>query len=494
MTDISNVTPLRHDETPASIATEQALLGALLSHNPVFEQIGSFLKAEHFEDPVNGAIFAAIQRLIDRGQAANMLTLRDILKSQPVIKDNGVEIERYLADLEGGVLTVVGAKDYARTIYDYYLRRQLVSLGHDIVADAREVTLDANAETLIEKAEGQLFNLAETGDTERGFKTFSQAIIESVNMVEAAYKRDGRLAGVPTGLIDIDKLLGGFHNSDLLILAGRPSMGKTALATNIAFNAAKTRLDQDDDRTFHVAFFSLEMSAEQLATRILSEQSKLPSEKIRRGEISEADFEQLALAAQQIERLPIFIDDTPAISVSALRTRARRLKRQHGLDMIVVDYLQLLSGTAGQRAENRVNEISDITRSLKAIAKELNIPVLALSQLSRQVEQREDKRPQLSDLRESGSIEQDADVVMFVFREEYYLTRAEPGRKPEENEEKFLERHRGWQERCEEAHGKAEVIVGKQRHGPTGKVTLLFDGNTTRFDNFLPDDHAPVAY
>ena len=494
MSDIATVTPLHQNEVPASIATEQALLGALLSHNPAFEQIGTNLKAEHFEDPVNGAIFAGIQRLIDRGQAANMLTLRDVLKSQPVIKDNGVEIERYLADLEGSVLTVVGAKDYAQTIYDYYLRRQLVSFGHDIVADAREVSLDENAENLIEKAEGQIFNLAETGDSERGFKTFGQALTESVQMVEAAYKRDGRLAGVPSGLIDLDKLLGGLHNSDLLILAGRPSMGKSTLATNIAYNACKIRKDDDDERTFHVAIFSLEMSAEQLATRILSEESQLPSDKIRRGDISGNDFEKLVVAAQTIEKLPLFIDDTPAISVSALRTRARRLKRQHGLDLIIVDYLQLLSGTAGVRAENRVNEISDITRSLKAIAKELNVPVVALSQLSRQVEQREDKRPQLSDLRESGSIEQDADVVMFVFREDYYLSRAEPMRKPEENEEKFLERHKAWQDRCEEVHGISELIVGKQRHGPIGTVKLVFDGATTRFSNYIPDDRVPDQY
>jgi replicative DNA helicase len=322
---------------------------------------------------------------------------------------------------------------------------------------------------------------------------------EAVTMAEAAFKRSGKTTGVSTGFKDLDERLGGLHASDLIVLAGRPSMGKTALATNIGFNAARSfrpgesgTAKAEDGAV--VGFFSLEMSSEQLATRILAEESGVPSHDIRQGRVSNEDFDKFVQASQRLASVPFFIDDTPALTIAGLRTRARRLKRQQGLGLVIVDYLQLLRG-AGESGgfENRVQEISEITRGLKALAKELNVPVLALSQLSRAVEQREDKRPMLSDLRESGSIEQDADVVMFVFREEYYLARSEPTQRPEEGVEKFGDRHDKWKERCEQVYGLAEIHVAKQRHGPVGKVTLRFDGKTTKFDNYVSPDHLPDA-
>ncbi len=350
----------------------------------------------------------------------------------------------------------------------------------------------------IEGAEKQLYDLASIGQTEGGFKPFRSALTEAMTAAETAYHRVGQLTGVATGLFQLDQLLGGLHRSDLIILAGRPSMGKTALATNMAFNAVKAyREEHDANGGMKVAdgavvgFFSLEMSAEQLATRILSEQATVSSEKIRKGELISSDFDKVLSISQQLEHLNLFIDDTPALTISGLRTRARRLKRMHGLGLLVVDYLQLLSPSGRSRQENRVQEISEITRGLKTLAKELDVPVLALSQLSRAVEQREDKRPQLSDLRESGSIEQDADVVMFVYREEYYLQRAEPTRRAEESDQRHNERHDAWKQRCEETYGKAEVIVAKQRHGPTGIVRLAFEGQFTKFDNLPADGEGP---
>jgi replicative DNA helicase len=370
----------------------------------------------------------------------------------------------------------------------------LIALGEDLVNAAFEPSIETTAMDQIGKAEAHLYELATTGQTEGGFEAFGAVLVEAVKMAEEAHKRQGKLSGVPTGLIDMDKRLGGLHPSDLLILAGRPSMGKTALATNIAFNAAKAYREEVDalGNKKHtdgavVAFFSLEMSSEQLAGRILAEQAEISSHKIRQGEMTNDEFERLVVAAQELHRLPLFIDDTPALSISSVRTRARRLKRQQGLHMVVVDYLQLLRGS-GATSENRVQEVSEITRGLKALAKELDIPVIALSQLSRAVEQREDKRPQLSDLRESGSIEQDADVVMFVYREQYYLERAEPGQRPEESPEKFNERYEKWHQRLMEVVNTAEVVIAKQRHGPVGTVRLSFQGEFTKFGNLATDD------
>lgn len=476
---------------PHNYEAEQGLLGALLVNNAAYERVGDFLRPEHFADPAHGRIFAAIGKLVDRGQIANPVTLKSLFDQDGALAEVGGA--QYLVKLAASVVAIVNAEDYGRTVHDLYLRRQLIAVGEDMVNEAHKHELETSGKEQIELAEGKLFQLAESDQVERGFISFRDAMTSSIEMAEKAYKRDGKLTGVPTGLIEMDRLLGGLHPSDLLVLAARPGMGKTALACNIAFAATMQAVDDPEAERFVVAFFSLEMSAEQLATRLLAEQIDVPSEKIRRGELNQDDFNKLVAASQRLERTPIFIDDTPALSVTALRTRARRLKRQHGLHLLVVDYLQLLRPTAGAKSENRVQEVSDITRSLKAIAKELNVPVLACSQLSRAVEQREDKRPQLSDLRESGSIEQDADVVMFIYREEYYHKREVPVRRADENDEKYHDRMDRWQQHGDEILGIAEVIVGKQRHGPTGTIKLQFDGPTTKFSNLALPGHIADA-
>jgi replicative DNA helicase len=399
---------------------------------------------------------------------------------------------KYLTALTGSAVTVINAADYGRLIYDLHLRRELIQLGEVMVNEAFDAGMDDPATAQIEAAEQRLFDLASTGAIEGGFQTFERALVQAIDLAEAAHRREGALAGVTTGLVDLDRKLGGLHASDLIILAGRPSMGKTALATTIAFNAARyfRTTDREDDRGKAVAFFSLEMSAEQLATRIMSERARISSHEIRTGKLSNDDFARLVAASQELTDLPLFIDDTPAVTVSTIRTRCRRLARQgrkdgNGLGLVVIDYLQLIAPGRSERAENRVQEISAMTRGLKALAKELNVPVLALSQLSRAVENREDKRPQLADLRESGTIEQDSDVVMFVYREQYYLERAEPTQKPEESDERFHERHLKWQQACERAHNIAEAIVAKQRHGPIGGVKLHFEPNFTHFSDHI---------
>jgi replicative DNA helicase len=479
-------------EPPHNLEAEQALLGAILVNNRSYERVSEFLRPEHFADPVHGRIFASCAKLIDRGQIATPVTLKGLFDQDEALAEVGGA--QYLVKLAASVVTVINAADYGREIRDCYLRRELIEIGEAVVNDAFDRDLDTAAQELIEKAENQLFTLAETGEGENGLKELKLALMESVAQAEAAYKRDGGLAGYSTGLIDIDNLLGGLHPSDLLILAARPAMGKSTLASNIAFHIATASMDDPETPPQPVAFFSLEMSAEQLATRILSERTGIASEKLRRGQLDNEDFGKLVEASQDLERAPMFIDDTPAIPISTLRTRARRLKRQHGLALIVVDYLQLMRPAPGARIDNRVQEISAISQGLKAIAKELDVPVLALSQLSRAVEQREDKRPVLADLRESGSIEQDADIVMFIYREDYYLQKAEPIQRIEEDAQKFHDRYDAWKERCEKAHGKAEVIISKQRHGPTGVVTLHFDGSTTKFTNYVADDHVPDHY
>ncbi|MEX0758431.1 MAG: replicative DNA helicase [Tistlia sp.] len=492
----------RSDETefgsrlpPANAEAEQALLAAVLANNLAYEKVSDFLLAEHFVDPAHGRIYEACGTLIERGQLATAVTLKNKFDQDGDLAEVGGS--QYLAELAANYVNIVDVRHYGRIVYDLYLRRQLIDLGEDVVNEAYRHDLELGASEQIELAEERLYRLAETGQTEGGLKEFRVALRDAIELTEAAYKRDGKIAGVATGFKDLDALLGGLHSSDLLILAGRPSMGKTSLATNIAFKVAATkRLEQAPDggeieTAETVAFFSLEMSAEQLASRILSEQSEVRSDALRRGDISREEFEKVVDVSRRLASIRLYIDDTPAISISAMRTRARRLKRQQGLSLIVVDYLQLMSPPGGSRAENRVNEVSEITRGLKAIAKELNVPVLALSQLSRAVEQREDKRPQLSDLRESGSIEQDSDVVMFVFREQYYLERAEPQRRENEGDDKYQERYSHWQRRCEEVYGLGEVIVAKQRHGPIGTRRLTFDGNTTRFGDYIPEDHLP---
>jgi replicative DNA helicase len=473
-----------HRIPPHNYEAEAALLGAILANNQAYEKVSDFLRAEHFAEPAHGRIFAAIVKLIDRGQIADSVQLAHFFNDDEALKEVGGAA--YLAELQSSIVSIINAADYGKTIHDLHLRRELISLGEEIVNEAFTLEIDNPALGQIEVAESQLFSLAEHGETESGIRKFSAVLSETMLIAQEAHKRDGQMVGLSTGLHDLDHLLGGLHRSDLLIIAARPAMGKTTLATNIAFNAAR-------QSGAVVAFFSLEMSGEQLTTRMLSEQAAVPSEKIRRGELSNDEFQRVVTASRDLEDITYFIDDTPSLPVSTLRTRARRLKRQSGkLDLILVDYLQLMRGTVGGRgSENRVQEISDITRGLKGIAKELDVPVIALSQLSRQVENREDKRPQLADLRESGSIEQDADSVMFIYREEYYLQKAEPMQKPEESDIKFQERYAEWQARCEEVYGLAKVIVAKQRHGPTGDVTLTFDGATTRFASYKPTDQLP---
>lgn len=489
----ATVTPLRGEEgdTPAFRAQphnaeiEAALLGVILTNNRAFEKVAEILRPEHFFEPVHGRIYEAAARLIERGQIASPLTLRHFFEADEALELAGGG--QYLFDLAASVVSVVNVADYARTIHEMHLRRQLIGLGEDVVNEAFHHDIDKTANDQIEDAEQRLYELATTGESERGIVTLKHAAVVAVEQAEQAFKRDGHVVGVTTGLKLLDQKLGGLHPSDLIVLAGRPSMGKTALATNIAYYAARAEKPADSDgggrETHRVLFFSLEMSSEQLAARIVSQVSGIPSDKIRRGDVNNDEFQAFAVASQEMSRVSLFIDDTPAITVATMRTRARRLKRQSGLDMIVVDYLQLLQASTNQRDGNRVQEISEITRGLKTLAKELEVPVIALSQLSRQVENRDDKRPQLSDLRESGSIEQDADVVMFIFREEYYLEKGAPIQGVDEDQSKFLSKAERWKERMDQVANTASVIIAKQRHGPVGTIDLYFDGSLTKFED-----------
>lgn len=456
---------------PYNVEAEQSLLGAIMLNNDCLENVSEVLQPEYFAVPVNGKIYSAICVLVRKGQIADPITLKAYFEKNDELKTIGGG--DYLVQLVNAVISISGAEDYANVIYDLYLRRQLILIGEEMSSKAGTFELEINAQDQIENAEAKLYNLS-VANRRGSFVSFSDASVSTLNTVEQAYKSDSSITGITTGFIDLNKWMGGLNRSDLIILAGRPSMGKTALATNIAFNAAMA-YKENTEGAGKVAFFSLEMSSEQLVTRILAQESLIPSERIRRGEIKEEDFNNIVEANKKLTELPLYIDDTPALTVSAVRARSRKLQRQHGLDLIVVDYLQLLQGTTDKRNENRVQEISEITRSLKSLAKELNVPVLALSQLSRAVEARDDKRPQLADLRESGSIEQDADVVMFVYREEYYEARKEPS--------PGTEKHMQWLDRMSKVYNLAEVILAKQRHGPIGTVRLFFDGRYTKFDN-----------
>ncbi len=471
---------------PHNVEAEQALLGAILVNNDAFDRVSDFLQPEHFSEELHRRVYDVASQLIRAGKIATPITLKTFLGEHDL---GGITIPQYLARLAAEATTVINAEDYGRTIHDLALRRQLILIGEDIVNAAYDAPVAATPRGQIEDAEKKLYSVAETGRYDGGFQRFSDALTTAVDMAAKAWERDGRLSGIATGLIDLDRMVGGLQASDLVIVAGRPGMGKTALATNIAFNIAKAyEFEMRADGSHAtvnggvVGFFSLEMSAEQLATRIISEQSGVASYKIRRGDITEDDFGRISLAAQDMQSIPFYIDQTGGLSIAQLTARARRLKRQRGLDVLVVDYLQLLSGSK-TRSDNRVQEMTEITTGLKALAKEMNVPVIALSQLSRQVESRDDKRPQLSDLRESGSIEQDADVVMFVFREEYYLK----NKQPREGTEEFLT----WQADMERVHGRAEIIIGKQRHGPTGTVELAFEAEMTRFATLAREDNLP---
>jgi replicative DNA helicase len=466
---------------PHNIEAEKALLGAIFVSDRAYERVSEFLRPEQFALHFHGRIFEACGKLIQRGQIADTVTLKNFFEADESLADVGGPA--YLAELAASAVTIINAEAYGRTIYDLYLKRQLIALGEDVVNRAYAGDVDETAENQIETAEAGLYDLASKGEYEGGFEAFKDSVLKAIEAAEAAHKRDGGLAGVTTGFTDLDKILGGMHPSDLVILAGRPAMGKTALATNIAYNAAYTHRQSEGKEGAVVGFFSLEMSAQQLASRILSEQTDISSDRMRKGELSNEEFTRLVIASQELHQIPVFIDDTPALTVSALRTRARRLKRQHNLGLIVVDYLQLVAASGTSRNDGRVQEVSEITRGLKTLAKELDVPVLALSQLSRQVEQRDNKRPQLADLRESGSIEQDADVVMFIFREEYYLDRDQPVQHQNETDEHFHKKVDTWQQRLESKRNLAEIIIAKQRHGPIGVVELMFQGTYTRFGN-----------
>src|SRR5580658_5212501 len=473
-------TPIR--TAPHNIEAEQALLGAILVNNEAFYRVSDFLEPKHFFEAIHQHIFELCGSLIRSRKVATPVTLKTFIPTDLDIA--GLSVNQYLARLAAEATTIINAEDYGRTVYDLSIRRDLITIGEDMVNLAYDAPVEATPQSHIEDAERKLFELAETGRYESGFQRFAQALTTAVDLAARAYQRDGSLSGLATGLTDLDARMGGLQASDLVILAGRPGMGKTALATNIAYNVAKgwageVRADGHMETVNGgiVGFFSLEMSAEQLATRIIAEQTGIPSNKIRRGAIDEADFEKIKDVSIELQNLPFYVDETGGLSIGQLAARARRLKRQRGLDLLVIDYIQLLQGSSRRSNENRVQEITEITTRLKALAKELNVPILALSQLSRQVEAREDKRPQLSDLRESGSIEQDADVVLFVFREEYYHAMRKPS---ESNREKFAE----WLAEGERVDGRAEVIIGKQRHGPTGTVELQFDAAVTRFANF----------
>ena len=453
-------------ELPNNIEAEQSVIGSILVTNEIFDDISTIISSINFYDPMHQKIYNAIESLIYKGMLANPITLKNYFEDE---KDD-LDVPEYLVKITKFSTSIRQSIEYSKIIYDMYVRRELIKISEETIDSAKINDLDTNGQNIIENSERLLFDLAEKGSFNSSLIKFDDAMKQTIEMASAAYKNEGGIVGVPTGLRDLDDKLGGLHQSDLIIIAGRPSMGKTSLATNVAFNAAKHI--QDTGKKSSIAFFSLEMSSEQLSTRILSEQARIGSNDIRRGRISDEQFDQFLETSKNIAELPLFIDETPAISIAAMSNRARRIKRLYGLEMIVVDYIQLMRGTTYNK-DGRVQEISQITQGLKAIAKELSVPVVALSQLSRQVEQRDNHKPQLSDLRESGSIEQDADVVMFVYREGYYLQRQEP-------REATVE-HAEWQAKMNEVAHLAEIIIGKQRHGPIGKVTLEFEERFTKF-------------
>ena len=460
-----NIVESKIEELPNNIEAEQSIIGSILLSNEIFDEINLLISSKNFYDPMHQKIFAAVEKLIYSGMLANPITLKNHFENE---KDK-LNIPEYLVKITKFSTSSRQAIEYAKLIYDLFVKRELIKISENVIDAAKLNDLDNDGKKIIENFEKSLFDLAEKGSFSSTLVKFDEAMKQTIEMASSAYKNEEGIVGVPTGLTDLDDRLGGLHKSDLVIIAGRPSMGKTALATNIAFNAANKILEEGKKSS--IAFFSLEMSSEQLSTRILAEQSKIKSNDIRRGRISEEQFDKFIETSKNISELPLYIDETPAISIAALSNRSRRIKRKYGLDMVVVDYIQLMSATNFK--EGRVQEISEITQGLKALAKELSVPVLALSQLSRAVEQRDDKKPQLADLRESGSIEQDSDVVMFVYREAYYLERKEP--RPATVE------HAEWQPKMNEVSNLAELIIGKQRHGPTGNIMLEFEAMFTKF-------------
>ena len=472
---------------------EIAVIGCLLWDNKSYEKIADFLIEDHFIDLNNKNIFKTIKRLLDKNILVTPITLKNYLEEND--KDS-FDNYTYLNQIKDSAPSTQNAYQYARLLYDLHIKRSLIGIGKNIIQDTISNEEDLEGINLIENAENDLYNLSQTGSSDRKYSLFGESLKKAIDIIDQSFKREGKIAGLPSGLKDLDKKLGGFHNSDLIIIAGRPSMGKTALGTNIAFNAAKKFKEKEDEfgnKTTidggKIAFFSLEMSSEQLATRVLAEQSKISGDKMRKAELNKEDFKKIAKVSSELENLNLVIDDNPILTISSLRARARRLRRLYDIDMIIIDYLQLMSGSQNVKNDGRVQEISEITRGLKAIAKELNIPIIALSQLSRQVEQREDKRPLLADLRESGTIEQDSDVVMFIFRESYYLERMEPIKKPDEQNDRYNERHQRWRELCESRYNISEIIIAKQRHGPIGTIKTHFDPNFTKFSDLTRTEY-----
>ena len=463
-----NIVKNQIKELPNNIESEQAVIGSILVSNDIFDEISIIIDNKKFYDPVHQKIFLAIESLISKGMLANPITLKNYFENDNSLDE--LQGHEYLVKITKFSTSQRQAIEYAKIIYDMHVRRELIKISESTIENASNKTLELPGDKIIEQSEKLLFDLAERGSFSASFVKFDKALSQTIEMAHIAFKNDEGIVGVPTGLTELDDRLGGLHNSDLIIIAGRPSMGKTALATNIAFHAAKKL--QEKDTKSSVAFFSLEMSSEQLSTRILSEQSRIRSNDIRRGKISEEQFDKFIETSKNISELPLYIDETPAISIAALSNRARRIKRLFGLDLVIIDYIQLMSATSNFK-EGRVQEISQITQGLKALAKELSVPVLALSQLSRAVEARDIKKPLLSDLRESGSIEQDADVVMFVYREAYYLEKLEP--RPATVE------HAEWQSKMNEVGNLAEILIGKQRHGPTGNIMVEFEAQFTKF-------------
>ena len=474
-----------------NIEAETALIGCILWDNRNYEKVSDFLSEDHFVDENNKLIYKTIKELLDKNIHVSPITLKNYLPDN----DSKVDNVKYLNQIKDSAPSTQNTYNYASLIYDLFIKRNLVGVAHSIIQETNNNT-NMGGEDLIENAENDLYLLSQTGNADRKFTDFDTALKNAVDIISESYKREGKIAGLPTGFKDLDKKLGGLHKSDLIIIAGRPSMGKTALGTNIAFNCAiKYKEEKDEFENIKlvdggkVAFFSLEMSSEQLATRILAEQTKISGDKMRKAELSKDDFNNIAKTSNKLEKLNLIIDDNPVLTIPSLRARARRLKRLHNINLIIIDYLQLMSSAQRNRNDGRVQEISEITRGLKSIAKELNIPIIALSQLSRQVEQREDKRPQLADLRESGTIEQDSDVVIFIYRESYYLERLEPIKKPEEDEIKYNERMSRWQQLNEDSYNKAEIIIAKQRHGPIGSIKMHFDSNFTKFSDLSSKDY-----
>ena len=475
---------------PQNIEAEQALLGALLANNKAWESISDYLKPNHFADATHAKIYKVISDLIAKRCVADVIILKKQFEQEDTLKDVGGY--QYLIKLAESASPLTNPEFYARYIYEQYLRRELISTGYEIINHAMKEDIDNTVNEQIEEAEKRLYDLSDKGDADRGFVNFEDALKSSVKTIEKAYQNGGKISGLSTGLDDLDKSLGGLNDSDLVVLAGRPGMGKTALATNIAYNVAEemSKSKNIEEKRRGVAFFSLEMSADQLATRILSSTAGISSKKMHTGTIDIAEFNRISEVTRSLEKMPLYIDDTPGLTINAIRNRARRLYRTKGLGLIVIDYIQLITGTSKRGEINRVQELSEISRGLKIMAKELNVPVIALSQLNRGVEQREDRRPVMSDLRESGSIEQDADIVMFVYRENYYIEHEEP----KETDKNYTpEKHEKWEQKMKATKYKAQVIIGKHRHGPTSTVNLSWKGEFALFGNLIRDDQVPES-